>query len=343
MLESRALSTPPADYDIASHPLPPLQIGPSLSDWQSQRAALWQTWTDYLGHDPEAAPLEPELLSAETIGPVTRSLVSYQVEEGCRVEAYLITPRGEGPFPGIVVYHPTTHDTIHEPAGLAGPPERHFGLTLARRGYVTLSPCNYLWDYRGRPGPQPGFSDFESLVREALLERYPNWTGMGKMVWDGLRAVDFLLAQPQVDGSRLGCIGHSLGAKEAFYSMAFDPRLRAGVSCEGGIGLPFTNWEAPWYLGDGIRQRPDLEHHQVLALVAPRALLTLAGGLLPEAQDCRPGAADPIQDWSYMEAARPAFALAGVPERLGLYTHNHGHAVPPEAEALLYAWFDEYL
>jgi hypothetical protein len=57
--------------------------------------------------------------------------------------------------------------------------------------------------------------------------------------------------------------------------MAFGRRLKAGVSCEGGIGLPFTNWDAPWYLGDTVRSRPDVEHHQLLAPIAPRARLTL--------------------------------------------------------------------
>ena len=57
----------------------------------------------------------------------------------------------------------------------------------------------------------------------------------------------------------------------------------------------------------------------------------------------RDGAADPIEDWSYTEAARPAFALHGVPEHLGLFLHHHGHSVPPEAEELLYAWLSHFL
>ena len=343
MMDLRALCTPPPDYDLSAHPLPSLDIGPSLDHWRDQRAELEGRWQEYLGEGPDPVSLEPMTLHSEAVGAVTRSLVSYQVEEGCRVNAYLISPPGDGPFPAVVVYHPTTGDTIRQPAGLAGSRERHFALHLAERGCVTLSPCNYLWDYRGRPGPAPDFRDFTALVEEGLLARHPRWTGMGKMVWDGLRAVDYLLALPQVDGARVGCVGHSLGAKEVLYSMAFDGRLKAGVFSEGGIGLPFTNWDAPWYLGEAIRSRPDLEHHQLLALIAPRALLTLGGGLLPRADDWRAGAADPVEDWSYMEAARPAFALHGVPDRLGLLLHNHGHSVPPEAEQALYGWLEHFL
>ena len=340
MLDLHALTTPPADYDLASHPLPPLAIGPTLADWETQRAALRQTWLDYLGHGPEMVPLAPAAKFEEDLGEITRALVTYQVEAGCRVSAYVVRPKGDGPFPGVVVFHPTTHETILQPAGLAEPPEKHFALRLAERGCVTVSPCNYLWDYRGRPGADADFAAFEKLTKQVLLGRYPEWTGMGKMVWDGLRAVDYLLTLPGVDPARLGCVGHSLGAKEVLYAMAFDERLAAGVSSEGGIGLPFTNWTAPWYLGEGITQRPDLEHHQLLALAAPRALLVLGGGKQPPAPDARRGAADFVQDWSYLEAARPAYALHGKAENLGLLLHDAGHWVPEPAQEALYGWFD---
>lgn len=342
-MDFAALTTPPADYDLASHPLPPLEIAASPFSWETQRRDLLALWQDFLGHGPEQVPLEPKTHFSEDVDGITRSLVTYTVEPGCRVFAYVLRPAGDGPFPGVIVFHPTTNDTILQPAGLANPPEKHFGLRLAQRGYLVVCPRNYLWDYRGRPGANADFRAFTSLAEEWLLGRYPAWTGMGKMVWDGLRAVDYLLTLPEVDASRLGCVGHSLGAKEVLYSMALDDRLQAGVSSEGGLGLPFTNWTAPWYLGEGINTRPDLEHHQLLALTAPRALLILGGGGQPPAADARSGAADFVQDWSYLESARPAYALHGKPENLALYLHNQGHAVPPAAEALLYNWFDHFL
>lgn len=343
MLDLTALATPPQDYDLASHPLPPLEIGPGQREWAVQRAKLRQMWLDYLGEGPELAPLEPKVKFEEDLGDITRTLVTYQVEPGFRAFAYVVRPKGDGPFPGVVVFHPTTDQTILQPAGLAPAEEKHFAIRLAERGFVTVSPRNYLWDYRGRPGANANFGAFMKLTEEVLLGRYPDWTGMGKMVWDGLRAVDYLLTLPGVDASRLGCVGHSLGAKEVLYSMALDERLAAGVSSEGGVGIPFSNWDAPWYLGERIKQRPDLEHHQLLALTAPRALLVLGGGLKPPAEDARPGAADFIEDWSYMEAARPAYALYDKPQNLGLFLHDKGHAVPPEAQEVLYGWLEHHL
>ena len=340
MPDSRALTTPPPHFtpDIAS--LAPLEIGPTLADWQQQRQALRNAWLQYLGHGPEVVPLEPEV-HEEDLGDVTRSLLSYQVEDGCRVEAYLMRPKGDGPSPGVVVFHPTSEKTILGPVGLGSDPTQAFGLSLARKGMVTLSPRNFIWDYRGLKATR--WEEYCQTTAR-LLNTWPRWTGMGKMLWDGLRAVDYLLTLPEVDAARIGCIGHSLGAKEVLYLMAFDERVRAGVSNDGGLGIPFSNWDAPWYLGEGVRGRPDLEHHQLLALCAPRAILIVGGGLEPaQLDEGRSPGSDIIEDWNYLEAARPAYDLHGVRERLCLFLHHKGHCVPPEAEAVIYPWLEHFL
>ena len=58
------------------------------------------------------------------------------------------------------------------------------------------------------------------------------------MLFDARRAVDILADQPDVNRDRLGVFGYSLGAKEALYLAAFDPRVRAAVSSEGGSASP---------------------------------------------------------------------------------------------------------
>jgi dienelactone hydrolase len=339
-LDLSSLTQPLAGVEPAS---PPLLVGPTIDDWQWQRAAWQQLWLDYLGSGPEAVPLEARVEAEEDLKDCRRLRVSYQVEEDWRVEAYLLRPQGEGPWPGVVVFHPTTDSTIDQPAGLAPPPEKHFALQLARRGYVALCPPNYLWNYRGHPVGEPTFAAFERLVAEGLLKRWPGWTGMGKMVWDGLQAVDYLLTVPGVDAARLGCVGHSLGAKEVLYAMAFDERLQAGVSSEGGVGIEQSNWTAPWYLGEGIAERPDLAHQQLVAMTAPRALLVLGGGGQPAQPEARTPGADGPESWETLAAARPAFELLGAGERLGLMVHHYGHSVPPAAAETLHAWLDHWL
>ena len=151
------------------------------------------------------------------------------------------------------------------------------------------------------------------------------------------RGVDVLASLGDVDKERTGAAGHSLGAKEALYLAAFDERIRAAVASEGGIGFESTNWDAPWYLGKQINS-PDfkLNHHQLLALIAPRPFLVLAG-------ETGRGAADGARSWPYLEAAEPVWQLYGQPARLGLYNHGEGHSVSPKTYQRLEEWLVTYL
>jgi hypothetical protein len=136
-----------------------------------------------------------------------------------------------------------------------------------------------------------------------------------------------------VDRSRIGCVGHSLGAKEVLYGMAFEPRFRAGVFNEGGVGLRMSNWTDPWYLTGAMKEHiPAMENHQVLALIAPRPFLVMAGG-----------SADGEASWAFVQEARRVYALYGAADRIGLYDHHGGHAFPEKARRLAYEWLDHWL
>jgi hypothetical protein len=134
-------------------------------------------------------------------------------------------------------------------------------------------------------------------------------------------------------GSRIGCIGHSLGAKEVLYAMAFEPRYQVGVFNEGDIGLRMSNWTDPWYLTDAMKPHiPAMEHHQVLALIAPRPFLVLGGD-----------DADGKASWAFVKEARSVYALLGVGDRIGRYNHRAGHSFPPAARQVAYQWLDRWL
>ncbi len=341
MADFSAMVTPPSDFDPDAVTLPPLEIGLVQADWHQQAHGLRAAWMRFLGHGPEIVPLNVEIHDTESLGTLTRTRISYSVEEDHRVEAYLMAPAGDGPFPGVIVFHPTTNTTIRQPVGFGEVKQLQFGLNLAARGYVTLSPRNYIWDYCGQQATEwEQYADNAALVKR----RWPAWSGMGKMLWDGMRAADVLAALPAVDCDRLGCIGHSLGAKEALYAMAFDERMKAGISCEGGVGKTFTNWDAPWYLGPEFLTRDELDHHQLLALAAPRALMVIGGGREPSDRPEGKGpGADGLLTWNYIEAARPAYAVHGAANRLAYLLHNQGHSLPPEHENLIYDWFECFI
>jgi dienelactone hydrolase len=296
------------------------------ADWERARRALHDAWLARLGQPP-AKPdrLDVQVEKDEKLDGYVRQLVTFASEGDDRLRAYLLIPAGlkEGEKrPAVVVFHPTTADTLREPAGLGKRPEMALALQLVRRGYVALSPECYIMKGGGA-----------KAQAAALAKRRPGWTGLGKMTFDASRCVDFLETRPEVDRERIGCIGHSLGAKEVLYALAFEPRYKVGVFNEGGIGLRMSNWTDPWYLTEEMKPHiPEMENHQVMALAAPRPLLVLGGD-----------SADGDASWAFVKAVLPVYELLGAGDRVGLSNHKGKHSFPREARRLAYRWLDHWL
>ncbi len=105
------------------------------------------------------------------------------------------------------------------------------------------------------------------------------------------------------------------------------------MSSEGGVGITFSNWHDAWYLGPAVKAEGfPREHHELLALAAPRAFLLIGGD-----------SADGAQSWPFIEAALPVYRLYEETPRLGLFNHRGGHAVPPEAVERTLQWLETYL
>jgi len=317
-----AIRTPPTSYTAIT--LSPIFIASqgrpihTVVEWQTRRAKILSDWRAILGRPPARCPLAPREIESKDCGTYMLRKIALQVEPDEWMPAWLFVPKGKGPWPAVVEMHPTRDDNMDYSLGDGT------AIYLVEHGYVVLAPRNFLWGYHGLK------------MKEAtadLLRRYPQWTGMGKMLWDGRRAVDYLETLLFVSRDRIGAIGHSLGAKEALYMAAFDERIVATVSSEGGIGLTFSNWNDPWYLGEQIR-RPNFghDHHEVLALVAPRAFLLLGGD-----------SADGDRSWPYIEAVLPVWKLLGAPDAVGMFNHKDGHKLNDAARRLAYQFLDRFL
>jgi dienelactone hydrolase len=328
------IQTPPNDLPANEPPLASLLVDgsgrpiTSLDAWQHRRQEICQWWLDFLGPMPaeRTGPPKLKVVAEERAEGIVRQLVEYEVEPGTMTEAYLVKPaKLEGKAPGVVAFHSTVEHSIRQPAGLEGVPEKMFGPKLARRGCVVICPRNYLWPVTDKIDAK--------RETEQFLARAPKSKGMAKMLYDSLVATDILAALPEVDAGRLGAVGHSLGAKEVLYLAAFDERIKVSVSSEGGVGTKFSNWDAPWYLGPTIKEPAFAhEHHELLALAAPRPFLLVGGQ-----------SADGDRGWPFVAAALPVYKLYGEPARLGQFNHRKGHAVPPEAEKRIEEWLMTYL
>ena len=155
---------------------------------------------------------------------------------------------------------------------LCAPP---YAQALTSRGWGAL--CIDTWVFGERGGR------LESEVFKEML-----WKGQvlwGRMVYDSLRALDYLVTRPDVDGERIGTIGLSMGSTMAWWTAALEPRIKVCVDI-----CCLTDFEALIAArgldGHGIYYYvPSLLKHfttaQINALIAPRPHLSLAGDLDP--------------------------------------------------------------
>ena len=216
---------------------------PELS-WAEQRKYIERKWLELLGDFPKDIPeLRIEMKEVEKKEGITRYHVSFQTEEDDRVTAWLLVPDAarKKPTPAIICLHSTTWGSGKDQViGLSGkrpvdpPPDpqagRHYGLTHAQHGFVTLS-IDALTDGE-RIEPKRRVMDTRGFYL-----KHPEWSIVGKMIWDCMRSVDFLQTLDFVAPDQIGVTGLSMGGHYALFAAAFEPRIAAAVP-NGGV----LNW-----------------------------------------------------------------------------------------------------
>ncbi len=281
-------------------------------------------------------------------GPVTARRVAEELHEGFHLEklllslngfepvpAYFVTPRaGSGPWPAVLYnhshggrYHAGKQELLESGDWTNGLPA--YALELTARGYAAL--CIDAWAFGERRGRS------ESEIFKHML-----WTGQvmwGMMVFDSLRAVDYLVSRPDVDAGRLATLGMSMGSTMAWWTAALDTRLRLCIDI-----CCLTDYHALIQSrgldGHGIYYYvPNLLKHfttaDINALIAPRPHLSLAGNydrLTP------PAGLDRID-----AELRRVYSAAGAPDAWKLLRFDVGHTETAAMRAEVLAFLDQWL
>ncbi len=180
----------------------------------------------------EALPHEKYLrVVSETDSPVQQAYV--KTKDGLYVAAAIRKPKGQGPFPAVVMFHGAPggrgmEQLVGWSRGATGGPvwER-----FLQEGFVVA-----VADYRG--------GDWNTM-------NVPSSSASATAIDDGLAVIDYVKGLPYVDGSRLSVYGVSLGGNLVLYLISRVHGLHAAI-----LGAP-----APiWFLGVTAPTggRPDL-------------------------------------------------------------------------------------
>jgi hypothetical protein len=147
-----------------------------------------------------------------------------------------------------------------------------------------------------------------------------NRTLMGERLWDLMRCVDYVESLSQVDKSKIGCAGLSLGGEMAMWLGAMDQRMAATVS--SGFLTSMDQMEQNhcmcWKF-DGLRELVDFA--DIYAMIAPRPLMCQNGLLEPETQFYVP-----LAKKAMVEINR-AYNDFNCPGKVKLLIHDGGHEI----------------
>ena len=194
-----------------------LFVSTLLAQLFAQDAALLRHF-DY----DQKAPLDVQEAGVERRGDVTVHDISYASPKGGRVPAYLVVPKGNGPFAAVIWGHwyqdgspfLNRKEFLDEAVALAG------------SGVVSL-----LTD---GPIARPGFvRDPDPLGDAQINDRV-------QQVIDMRRGADLLLARSDVDPKRLAYVGHSYNAATGAFLAGIDKRFKAFVLMAGNSRTRWT-------------------------------------------------------------------------------------------------------
>ncbi len=162
---------------------------------------------------------------------------------------------------------------------------------LARRGYVVLA-----WDPVGQ-GERSQFWDAKSgktrynliCAEHAVMGNLAYLAGANLArweIWDGIRAADYLLTRPEVDGDRINIVGTSGGGTQAALIAALDKRIKVVVPSCYITALPMRIYNRIFADPDSDPEQDlsgmiseGVDHPGLLLLMYPRPVLVAAAVL----------------------------------------------------------------
>lgn len=308
----RAADQPPADREA----------------WAKRRTALRNALFAAMGPFPD----KPAPLNARTTGTLERD--GYRIEKvifETRPDVWMtsslyLPDKREGKLPAVLAVHGHWAGARRDPAVQA----RCLG--LVKLGFVVLAVDAF---GAGERYTRPARGSYHGALYGSAL--WPSGhTLLGMQVYDNQRAIDYLISRPEVDGGKLGITGASGGGNQTMYAGALDERITAVVPvCSVGTYQAYLHAACCVceVLPGALRFA---EEGDVLALVAPRALLVVSA--TKDAFQFSVGEAE-----KSIARARPVFKLLDAENRLKHAVFESPHDYNRPMREAMYGWMTLHL
>ncbi len=302
-----------------------------------RRALVRETIVKSVGGFPARTPLNARITGTLDRGDYRIEKIIFESQPHFFVTANLYLPKtGSPPYPAIL--YPLGHE-------LGG--KSHFAWqqmlgSFARRGYVAFA-----WDPLGQEERMqfydPDWNDskfFASTVEHTELGAQCMLVGDALArytIWDGIRALDYLLSRPEVDASRVGVTGNSGGGTHTSYLSALDDRIKvAAPSCYitswhvllEALGPQDAEQVFPGWLKSGM------DFADFIYAFAPKPFLVLSA-----IRDFFPigGVRQTVAE------VRPKYDALGAADKFAAFEADDGHGYNKARRQAAYRWFGRWL
>lgn len=305
----------------------------AFKDWSRRRAEIKSEIEHYgIGKKPD----RPEDLTADYSDGVLTVKIT-ENGETLTLTARIELPDGDGPFPAVIGIG----------RGSGSLPADIF----ARRNVARIA-FNFgqVMSHTQRRGQEPINRLYPELT---YIGAYSAWSWGISRVIDGLELVEDKLP---IDRKRLAVTGCSFAGKMALFAGALDERIALTIAQESGgggaaawrVSETLGNVETlgktsrAWFLEDMFQfsnsvEKLPYDHHELMAMIAPRALLVLGN----------PGYEWLADESGYVScrAAHQVWKTFGIPDRFGFsIVAGHPHCqLPASQRPELEAFVDKFL
>ncbi|WP_082161550.1 alpha/beta hydrolase family protein [Rufibacter radiotolerans] len=312
------------------------KITQALGSPEAMKAYQAQVKKEYLrvlGPFPEKQPLNAKITKQQKQKGFTIENLVYESRPNHHVTANLYVPEGKGPFPAVLLMNG------HEMPAKATDSYQKTARLFAANGFVVLSVDPFSQGERVQLTDKTGKSLTRgSTTEHTLLNAGATLVGTSVaayMLWDNVRALDYLETRPEVDKDRMGAIGNSGGGTQTAYLLGYDDRIKVAAPCsyfsqrERDMLLPGEPDGCQFLPGEG-----NLEFADYIIAAAPKPVLILAGE--NDFVDYQ-GTLQGIQE------LQKIYTTLQQPDKVKLFTWPDGHGITqPKREAAV-TWFRQWL
>jgi dienelactone hydrolase len=254
-------------------------------EWQK---TLRSKLTELVGGFPATRqPLRPATLETRTFPGYSREKIVFDSRPGASVLAYLLLPERARRPAAVMICVPGHGRGVDDIVGIDGRGgertdkagyQHDFAIQVAEAGIAALAIEPMGFGCRRDPiHTRQGLSNkaCDPVAGGALLV---GQTLVGWRVWDVMRTLDYIATRPELDQSRVGCMGISGGGTVTLFSTALEPRIRVALisgylntfrDSVGSLDHCIDNY-VPGILNWA-------EMHDLAGLIAPRPLFVESG------------------------------------------------------------------